>query len=179
LDRLIGVRPGLANNESRPTRRCPGSALSPTTMPIHFSCTCGKGFRAAEGAAGKRVRCPKCGSIIVVPQSQPADDSATEDDLGPRSGESTSGSDEEFSSAVAGMKGSLSYSAESAEPRPAGHSRPFFEESAKQLPAQRSKQRATGKSSTSLWTIAIGFCSSHSFPWPSASCMKKKTRSSA
>jgi DNA-directed RNA polymerase subunit RPC12/RpoP len=36
--------------------------------PIRFQCVhCGKGLRVASDAAGKRVRCPKCSGLAVVP----------------------------------------------------------------------------------------------------------------
>src|SRR5206468_1901533 len=49
-------------------------------MPIRFSCSCGKAFRASESLAGKRIKCSKCGSIIVVPQpeDEPAEHYETE-----------------------------------------------------------------------------------------------------
>ena len=34
---------------------------------ISFACGCGKGLRAKEGLAGRRVRCPTCGQVLVVP----------------------------------------------------------------------------------------------------------------
>lgn len=36
-------------------------------MPISFSCTCGKTLRANDEVAGKRVKCPGCGTAVVVP----------------------------------------------------------------------------------------------------------------
>ncbi|HLJ92319.1 MAG TPA: hypothetical protein VKU02_03915 [Gemmataceae bacterium] len=53
-------------------------------MPIRFSCACGKGFRAPDSAVGKRVRCPKCGAVVTVPEPKAdpdADDRAP--DLAP------------------------------------------------------------------------------------------------
>jgi DNA-directed RNA polymerase subunit RPC12/RpoP len=37
-------------------------------MPISFDCTtCGKKLRAPDDAGGKKIRCPGCESIVVVP----------------------------------------------------------------------------------------------------------------
>lgn len=36
-------------------------------MPIKVSCTCGQTFKAKDHLAGKRVRCPKCSSPLVIP----------------------------------------------------------------------------------------------------------------
>jgi hypothetical protein len=38
-------------------------------MPIPVQCSCGKLCRAKDEAAGKRVRCPKCGNILQVPSA--------------------------------------------------------------------------------------------------------------
>ena len=35
-------------------------------MPILVSCPCGKQLRAKDEMAGKRVKCPGCGSAVVV-----------------------------------------------------------------------------------------------------------------
>lgn len=46
---------------------------------VRFQCPhCGKGLRAASDAAGKRVRCPKCSELAVVPFPLEAEDDATE-----------------------------------------------------------------------------------------------------
>jgi uncharacterized RDD family membrane protein YckC/predicted RNA-binding Zn-ribbon protein involved in translation (DUF1610 family) len=38
-------------------------------MPIEVKCAkCGKGLKAPESMAGKKAKCPGCGSIVVVPQ---------------------------------------------------------------------------------------------------------------
>lgn len=36
-------------------------------MPITFNCACGKTLRVADEHAGKRVKCPVCNAIGVVP----------------------------------------------------------------------------------------------------------------
>ena len=36
-------------------------------MAIHFSCACGKRLRVQEEFQGKRIRCPSCGEVSVVP----------------------------------------------------------------------------------------------------------------
>jgi hypothetical protein len=40
-------------------------------MPITFDCACGKTLRVPDVHAGKRVKCPACGSISSVPQAEP------------------------------------------------------------------------------------------------------------
>jgi predicted Zn finger-like uncharacterized protein len=38
---------------------------------IKFTCpNCGKGFKIADGHAGKKARCSKCGGVFVIPQTQ-------------------------------------------------------------------------------------------------------------
>ncbi len=41
-------------------------------MPIVVACKCGQQFRAKDEFAGRQMKCPKCGSIIVVPGGAPA-----------------------------------------------------------------------------------------------------------
>ncbi|MBI4615186.1 MAG: hypothetical protein HY720_16345 [Planctomycetes bacterium] len=36
-------------------------------MAIRFECSCGKRLSAGEDRAGGRVRCPRCGEVVVVP----------------------------------------------------------------------------------------------------------------
>ncbi len=36
-------------------------------MMIEFTCTCGKSLHAPEGSEGRKARCPRCGSIVTVP----------------------------------------------------------------------------------------------------------------
>jgi len=42
-------------------------------MTIDFACKCGKALRAQEDHAGKRVQCPHCGRVLLIPA--PADTS--------------------------------------------------------------------------------------------------------
>lgn len=45
-----------------------------TTMPIRVSCPgCSKSFTAPESAAGKRGKCPKCGTRVEVPGDETDD----------------------------------------------------------------------------------------------------------
>jgi hypothetical protein len=39
-------------------------------MAITFSCACGKTLQVADSAAGKKARCPQCGTIVPVPQAE-------------------------------------------------------------------------------------------------------------
>src|SRR5688572_7061931 len=43
---------------------------------ITLACSCGQQLRTDDGLAGKRARCPACGSILDVPAPQAADTSA-------------------------------------------------------------------------------------------------------
>src|SRR5262249_30734947 len=36
-------------------------------MAIHFLCACGRKLRAQDDSEGKRIRCPSCGQVSVVP----------------------------------------------------------------------------------------------------------------
>ena len=37
-------------------------------MPIKVACQCGQQFVAKDELAGKRVKCPKCGTALTIPQ---------------------------------------------------------------------------------------------------------------
>jgi hypothetical protein len=37
-------------------------------MPIKVACQCGQQFAAKDELAGKRVKCPKCGTLLTIPQ---------------------------------------------------------------------------------------------------------------
>lgn len=49
-------------------------------MPIAVACSCGVKLKAPDAAAGKRVKCPKCGNPVSVPVPAPADDFEMVDD---------------------------------------------------------------------------------------------------
>lgn len=49
-------------------------------MPIAVACSCGVKLKAPDAAAGKRVKCPKCGSPVSVPVPAPASDFEMVDD---------------------------------------------------------------------------------------------------
>ena len=38
-------------------------------MPIAFECDCGYRLRAADEKAGRKIRCPECSAVLVVPNS--------------------------------------------------------------------------------------------------------------
>ncbi len=40
-------------------------------MPISFACGCGKQLRAGDALAGKRTKCPVCGTVLTIPQPEP------------------------------------------------------------------------------------------------------------
>lgn len=40
-------------------------------MPIEVTCTCGVRLRTGDSAAGKLVKCPKCGALVPVPKAAP------------------------------------------------------------------------------------------------------------
>ena len=41
---------------------------------IRLRCSCGKGLRVRDQAAGRRIKCPGCGSILTVPRPEPPPD---------------------------------------------------------------------------------------------------------
>lgn len=45
-------------------------------MPIAFRCACGTPLKVKDALAGKKVKCPKCGKSLAVPE--PADDADDE-----------------------------------------------------------------------------------------------------
>lgn len=47
-------------------------------MPVSFKCECGKALRVKDEFAGKKVKCPSCGRIIVTPEITAQDLMATE-----------------------------------------------------------------------------------------------------
>lgn len=61
-------------------------------MPIRVKCQCGKQLAVKDELAGKRVKCPKCGGPLPIPQPQAAagenDDGISDllDDVGMRAG---------------------------------------------------------------------------------------------
>ncbi|HWY87860.1 MAG TPA: hypothetical protein VNX28_14105 [Gemmataceae bacterium] len=46
-------------------------------MTIAFSCACGKAMKAKAAYAGRKVKCPQCGSVTTIPQASPDDDELT------------------------------------------------------------------------------------------------------
>ena len=49
------------------------------TMPIEFVCSnaeCRKTLEVADDLAGKKVRCPKCRTVMVVPRADPGSDAS-------------------------------------------------------------------------------------------------------
>jgi hypothetical protein len=40
-------------------------------MPITFDCTCGKMLRVPDEHAGRRAKCPACGSVVPIPGPDP------------------------------------------------------------------------------------------------------------
>ena len=49
-------------------------------MPITFGCGCGRQFAVAEEFAGKRTKCPACGSALTVPAAPAPDSPASGED---------------------------------------------------------------------------------------------------
>src|SRR5436190_1124445 len=101
-------------------------------MPIHFSCSCGKAFRASERAAGKRVKCPLCGSVMVVPQPKTEDDLAGKDSLDDRSSGPAHDADRETSSSSSAKKRPPTPSVPAGDPARSKHDRRVVEDRAKQ-----------------------------------------------
>src|SRR5579883_2408098 len=46
-------------------------------MSIRFACKCGKHLRAGDTMAGRRTLCPKCGSLLSIPDKENAGSGAT------------------------------------------------------------------------------------------------------
>src|SRR5262245_20526770 len=44
-------------------------------MPLTFACPCGKQLQTASENAGKRVKCPSCGQILMIPAATAATNS--------------------------------------------------------------------------------------------------------
>ena len=40
-------------------------------MAITFACTCGKKLQAREEFAGRKMKCPKCGTVLQIPEAAP------------------------------------------------------------------------------------------------------------
>src|SRR5204863_4490405 len=49
-------------------------------MPVQVRCQCGKRYRVADDAAGKRLRCKDCGEELVIPRQSPGKSRAPADD---------------------------------------------------------------------------------------------------
>ncbi len=43
-------------------------------MPIPLSCACGRALRARDELAGRKVNCPDCGAVLIVPIPEPGPD---------------------------------------------------------------------------------------------------------
>lgn len=52
-------------------------------MPIVVPCKCGKKLKVADKQAGKKIRCPGCNAINVVPQQVDADEPKESSDATP------------------------------------------------------------------------------------------------
>ena len=142
--------------------RCTSVTQSQTTMPIAFSCSCGRAFRVAESAAGKRAKCSECGRVIVVPQPKLKDEPPTEDDAEWQFPQSEHGTDQRSPPTGLGKEPPLTFSAESAEVRRPKPDRPAVDGRAKQLAGQRHKRLPSEKPSTNLldygyWLLLVAF----------------------
>jgi hypothetical protein len=129
------------------------------TMPIIVSCSCGTAFRVPESAAGKRVKCSKCGGIMVVPPSQPKAEPADAEPPSPKPG---LGSEPRSASSGAVKKPPLTPSPGSGEPGRAQPDWPVFDDRAKQLARDRYKDVLAEKPSTNLleyayWLLLLAF----------------------
>lgn len=69
-------------------------------MSIQVVCTCGKKLSAPDSAAGKRAKCPACGSPVLVPSREPPVDSTPQPE-----GDLSSFYDEELSKASPATSG--------------------------------------------------------------------------
>jgi hypothetical protein len=49
-------------------------------VPITFDCPCGKSLRVDDEHAGRRVKCPVCGAITLVPSANPQSEVENEDE---------------------------------------------------------------------------------------------------
>ena len=52
----------------------PASALlgSSKAMPIQFECdSCGTGVKVPDGSEGRKVKCPRCNTMLLVPRAEP------------------------------------------------------------------------------------------------------------
>ena len=51
-------------------------------MPIRVKCTqCGRRLVAPDTLAGKKAKCPKCGTIMPVPKPEPKQPASDEDEF--------------------------------------------------------------------------------------------------
>jgi DNA-directed RNA polymerase subunit RPC12/RpoP len=49
-------------------------------MPIELKCKCGRAMRLKDDAAGRKIRCPDCETMLLVPQPVDADEPDVVDD---------------------------------------------------------------------------------------------------
>src|SRR5687768_7913425 len=47
-------------------------------MPIPVKCDCGRALRLKDELAGKKIRCPGCSAVVMVPQSDAPTDAEDE-----------------------------------------------------------------------------------------------------
>jgi hypothetical protein len=43
-------------------------------MPIPFRCACGRSLRVKDELAGRKVKCPECGGVLIVPRPAPEEE---------------------------------------------------------------------------------------------------------
>jgi len=49
-------------------------------VQITFDCPCGRVLRVSDEHAGRRVKCPACGAVVLVPKPQPKPEVVNEDE---------------------------------------------------------------------------------------------------
>jgi len=52
-------------------------------MPFSVSCACGRSLRVKDEFVGKKVRCPVCSNVLVVPRAEPEDEEERISDVVP------------------------------------------------------------------------------------------------
>src|SRR5262249_8984382 len=115
-----------------------------------------------ESAAGKRVKCPKCGNVVVVPHPERKDEPAAEDDAERRSPQPAPETDRSSPSTRSAKTAPLNSAPEPDEPRRMKPRRSVFDDRAKELARQRYQHLSPEKPSTNLldysyWLLLLTF----------------------
>src|SRR5690349_19106565 len=66
----ISCQPALARVRLNLTTLATANLRETPTMAIRFACQCGKPLQAPDNFAGRKMRCPACGTVLTIPAAE-------------------------------------------------------------------------------------------------------------